>query len=336
MGKLSQWGERKSETMPEPLDEDAEIIWDDEVYQKVWDGVRAKRQNRPDVAEQLFQDAIKQGSTEALGEIGVLYVEQGNTTLANRALKLAIKAGELSALKKLAGLSWKGSDKIAEMIYEKGKELYSPESENYRYWYKLAARLGHLRAAALLSLNIESVEEQKEWLNILINGGDTTAMVELAEVLMDEASFEEADSLLSQAKSLGSPHVVESLRRLDRLKTSRSDEYKEICSLFDLGFDSKNQGNLEQAEVYWRQVILYEGYDHFDRVLEALDCLGVLVANQGRLLEAADFWCEAYRRSIAETYKQEHSNRLRQLVGKATGPDLTKIRKKVLAVGLDF
>ena len=329
-------GREEERAMPEPFDEDAEIIWDDEVYQKVWDGLRAKRQNRPELAEQLFQDAIKQGSTEALGEIGVLYVEQGNTTFANRALKLAIKAGELGALQKLAGLRWKGSDKIAEMVYEKGAELYNPENLNYRYWYKLAARLGHLRAAALLSLNIESVEEQKEWLYILIEGGDTTAMVELAEVLMDESSFEAAKNLLSQAKSLGSPHADEGLTSLDRLKTSRSAEYQEICSLFELGFDSKNQGNLEQAELYWRKVILYEGYDHFDRVLEALDCLGVLVANQGRLLEAADFWCRAYSRSIAESFKSQYSNRLRHLAGDVKGSDLAELRKKLLEIGLDF
>lgn len=322
--------------MPQPFDEESEITWDDEVYQKVCDGLTAKRENKSDLAEQLFQDAIKQGSTEALGEIGVLYVEQGNATVANRALKLAIKAGELSALEKLAGLSWKGSDKIAEMIYEKGKELYSPENPHYRNWYKLAARLGHLRAATLLSLNIESVEEQKEWLHILIQGGDTTAMVELAEVLVDESSFEEAKNLLIQAKSLGSPHADEGLEHLDRIKTMRSSEYHEICSLFELGFDAKNQGNLEQAELLWRQVIMYEGYDHFDRVLEALDCLGVLVANQGRLVEAADFWGEAYSRSIAETFKQRYSGRLEKLLGDAKGSDLLEIRKKLLEINFEL
>jgi TPR repeat protein len=322
--------------MPIPFDENDDIIWDDQVYQKVWDGLKAKRQNNLDLAEKLFQDAIKQGSTEALGELGVLYVEQGNTTLANRALKLAIKAGELGALQKLAGLRWQGSDKIAELVYEKGKELYSPENLNYRYWYKLAARLGSLRAATLLSLNVESVEEQKEWLNILIVDGDTTAMIELAEMLIDESNFEEAKTLLNKAQSLGSPYVDESLIRLERLRASRSPEYQKICSLFELGFESKNNGDLEQAELLWRQVILYEGYDQFDRVLEALDCLGVLVANQGRLQEAADFWSEAYRRSIAETFKQRYFKRLETLVGDASGSDLTEIKKKIHAVGLDF
>jgi tetratricopeptide (TPR) repeat protein len=322
--------------MTQPIDDDSDIIWDDPVYQKVHDGLKAKKQSNLDLAEKLFLEAVKQGSKEALAEIGVLYVEQGQTTFANRALKVAIESCEIGSLQQLAGLRWKGSDKIAELIFQRGSEGYDAGEKNYRNWYKLAARLGNLRAATLLSFSENSVEEQKEWLSILIESEDSTAIVELADMFLDELNFEEAENLVERAKSLGSPDADRLSTRLERVKTSRSSEYQEVCSIFELAFDSKNRGDLALAEAQWRQVILYEGYDHFDRVLEALDCLGVLVANQGRLLEAADFWCEAYRRSISDTYKQEHSNRLRQLVGKATGPDLAEIRKKVLAVGLDF
>jgi hypothetical protein len=322
--------------MPIPIGDDEEIIWDDEAYQKVWDGLKAKKQNNSALAEKLFQEAVKLGSTEAIGELGVLYVEQEKFDSANESLELAIKAGELGCLQKLSGKRWDGSEKIAELAYEKGVELYALEDDSYRYWYKLAARLGNLRAATILSLSVESIEEQKEWLHLLIESGDTTAMVELAEFLIDESSFEEAEDLLIKAKTLGSPYSDERLIHLERIRTSRSAEYKEICSLFDLGFDAKNKGDLEQAEIYWRKVLLYEGYDHYDRVLEALDCLGVLVANQGRLLEAADFWCEAYSRSIADSFKQQYSNRLRQLIGDVQGEDLAEMKKKLLAVGFKF
>ncbi len=322
--------------MTPPIDDDSDIIWDDPVYQKVYDGLKAKKQSDLDLAEKLFLEAVKHGSKQALAEIGVLYVEQGQTTFANRALKLAIESGEIGSLQQLAGLRWKGSDKIAELIFQRGSEFYDAGEKNYRNWYKLAARLGNLRAATLLSFSENSVEEQKEWLSILIESEDSTAMVELADMFLDELNFEDAENLVERAKSLGSPHADRLSTRLERVKTSRSAEYQEVCSMFELAFDSKNRGDLALAESQWRQVILYKGYDHFDRVLEALDCLGVLVANQGRFLEAADFWCQAYSLSIADSYKQRNTNRLKQLIGDIKGEDLVSFRKKLSVIGLEL
>ena len=313
-----------------------DIVWDDQLYQKVCDGLTAKSQNNQKLAESLLQEAFKEGSTEALAELGVLYVEQGETTLANRAIKLAIKAGELASLQKLAGLRWKGSDKICELVFEKGQEQLNAKASNYRHWYKLAARLGHAKSAALLSLvDGNSVDEQKEWLYILIEADDTTAMVELAEILISESSFQEAENLLLKAKSLGSTFVEDSLLTLDEVMNNKV-EYEKVCALFEEGFDAKNEGDLLRAESCWREVILFTGNDRFDRVLEALDCLGVLLANQGRLLEAVDFWCDAYKRSIAEWNVQRYSERLEYALAQSTDEDEDEIEKKIAAVGLHF
>lgn len=322
--------------MGEPTNQEDDIIWDDKVYQKVWDGLKAKTQNNPDLAESLFLEAVKLGSTEALAELGVMYVERGEATYANRAIKLAISAGELGSLQKLAGLRWKGSAKISELVFEKGQDVFTSNGNGHRHWYKLAARLGHVGAATLLSLmESKSVDERKEWLYLLVEANDTAAMIELAEILFGENASEEAENLLDKANSLGSARRGKSLNDLEETK-NRKAEYENICAMFSKGLDSISEGDTDRAEACWREVILYKGEDPFGQVLQSLDCLGVLLANKGELLEAVDFWCEAYRRSIAESYKQASSDRLKQAFEKAKGADLIQIEKKLHAVGLRF
>jgi hypothetical protein len=81
------------------------------------------------------------------------------------------------------------------------------------------------------------------------------------------------------------------------------------ADLFTLGWDNMQAKNLELAEFYWRKGVAFTGPDPWDQVMNCMDCLGVLLANSGRIEEAEYWWKESVRR-FRNSDSQRHLDQL--------------------------
>lgn len=80
--------------------------------------------------------------------------------------------------------------------------------------------------------------------------------------------------------------------------------------LFNQGWDHMVSNNLALAEEFWKRGAEYKGPDPFDQVMNCMDCLGVLLANQERMDEAEYWWKESVRR-FPNSDSQRHLDQLK-------------------------
>lgn len=102
--------------------------------------------------------------------------------------------------------------------------------------------------------------------------------------------------------------------RVPILSLDSSDEneadYANVSAMFSVGLDAINAGDEQKAEKYWRKALHYSGPDPFDQTLYSHDCLGVLLANQGKTQEALDIWTKG----LLKYKSDEFINRLRNVL----------------------
>ena len=81
--------------------------------------------------------------------------------------------------------------------------------------------------------------------------------------------------------------------------------------LFSQGWDYMVSKDLVMAEKFWTKGARFMGPDPFDQVMNCMDCLGVLLANQDRLDEAEFWWKESVRR-FRNSDSQRHLDQLKR------------------------
>jgi len=83
------------------------------------------------------------------------------------------------------------------------------------------------------------------------------------------------------------------------------------ADLFSQGWDHMVSKRLELAEQFWTRGAEYKGPDPYDQVMNCMDCLGVLLANQDRMDEAEFWWKESVRR-FRNSDSQRHLDQLKR------------------------
>ena len=68
--------------------------------------------------------------------------------------------------------------------------------------------------------------------------------------------------------------------------------FANVGAMFSHGMTLIERGDEASAEVYLRKATNFQGDDDYDQILYAHDCLGALLANQGRMKEAVDIWTQ--------------------------------------------
>ena len=114
----------------------------------------------------------------------------------------------------------------------------------------------------------------------------------------------------------------------DRQVENEAD-FANVGAMFSHGMTLIEQGDESSAEVYLRKAMNFPGDDDFDQTLYAHDCLGVLLANQGRMKEAVEIWTQGLNR-----YKsREFISRLERVM--SSGKDKS-IQAKAFAALSEF